>query len=266
MSGSAIGISYGVITLLVMFSGMPIAFGLGSVAIAFMFFFMPADHDDLVRGGGRAVTGPLVPGRHWARCAAGRAFLGLCRLPLPQRSRGRQAGTCRRRWHQKRLARRPCLHPGREGGDAAPRAALRGAADWRDGGAVRRLRHAFGNRGAGRHPGAGADCRGLRHPKAGAVAAHPVQHHQGEHDADVHHRHVALVFLRDEFAAHLARRCLGGGGHATAALGAAGGYSGHGHRAGILPAAGVDHSHDRAHHPAAAEGRGLSTSSGSAWP
>ena len=28
MSGSAVGISYGVITLLVMFSGMPIAFGL----------------------------------------------------------------------------------------------------------------------------------------------------------------------------------------------------------------------------------------------
>ena len=48
MSGSAIGISYGVITLLVMFSGMPIAFGLGSVAIAFMFFFMPASALDTV--------------------------------------------------------------------------------------------------------------------------------------------------------------------------------------------------------------------------
>ena len=48
MSGSAIGISYGVITLLVMFSGMPIAFGLGSVAIGFMIFFMPASALDKV--------------------------------------------------------------------------------------------------------------------------------------------------------------------------------------------------------------------------
>ena len=48
MSGSAIGISYGVITLLVMFSGMPIAFGLGSVAIGFMVFFMPASALDTV--------------------------------------------------------------------------------------------------------------------------------------------------------------------------------------------------------------------------
>ena len=48
MSGSAIGISYGVITLLVMFSGMPIAFGLGAVAVAFMYFFMPGSALDTV--------------------------------------------------------------------------------------------------------------------------------------------------------------------------------------------------------------------------
>jgi tripartite ATP-independent transporter DctM subunit len=48
MSGSAIGISYGVITLLVMFSGMPIAFGLGAVAVGFMYFFMPASALDTV--------------------------------------------------------------------------------------------------------------------------------------------------------------------------------------------------------------------------
>ena len=48
MSGSAIGISYGVITLLVMFSGMPIAFGLGAVAVGFMYFFMPGSALDTV--------------------------------------------------------------------------------------------------------------------------------------------------------------------------------------------------------------------------
>ena len=48
MSGSAIGISYGVITLLVMFSGMPIAFGLGAVAVTFMYFFMPGSALDTV--------------------------------------------------------------------------------------------------------------------------------------------------------------------------------------------------------------------------
>jgi C4-dicarboxylate transporter DctM subunit len=48
MSGSAIGISYGVVTLLVMFSGMPIAFGLGAVAVTFMYFFMPGAALDTV--------------------------------------------------------------------------------------------------------------------------------------------------------------------------------------------------------------------------
>ena len=48
MSGSTIGISYGVVTLLVMFSGMPIAFGLGAVAVAFMYFFMPGSALDTV--------------------------------------------------------------------------------------------------------------------------------------------------------------------------------------------------------------------------
>ena len=36
MSVEVIGILYGVVTLLVMFSGMPIAFSLGGVAVAFM--------------------------------------------------------------------------------------------------------------------------------------------------------------------------------------------------------------------------------------
>ena len=42
MSVFDIGCCSPVVTLLVMFSGMPIAFALGIVAVAFMYFFMPA--------------------------------------------------------------------------------------------------------------------------------------------------------------------------------------------------------------------------------
>jgi len=48
MSELSIGLSYGVATLLVMFSGMPIAFSLGTVAVTFMYFFMPAASLDTV--------------------------------------------------------------------------------------------------------------------------------------------------------------------------------------------------------------------------
>jgi C4-dicarboxylate transporter DctM subunit len=42
MSDLAMGLMYGGATLLIMFSGMPIAFALGLVATIFMYFFMPA--------------------------------------------------------------------------------------------------------------------------------------------------------------------------------------------------------------------------------
>ncbi len=48
MSELAIGISYGVATLLVMFSGMPIAFALGAVSVTFMYFFMAPSALDTV--------------------------------------------------------------------------------------------------------------------------------------------------------------------------------------------------------------------------
>ena len=48
MSELAIGIAYGVATLVVMFSGMPIAFALGAVAVGFMILFMPAAALDTV--------------------------------------------------------------------------------------------------------------------------------------------------------------------------------------------------------------------------
>src|SRR4051795_13765788 len=48
MTVFGIGISYGVATLFAMFSGMPIAFALGGVAVAFMAVFMPAASLDTV--------------------------------------------------------------------------------------------------------------------------------------------------------------------------------------------------------------------------
>ena len=48
MSITMLGLLFGVVTLLIMFSGMPISFALGSVAVVFMFFFMPASSLDTV--------------------------------------------------------------------------------------------------------------------------------------------------------------------------------------------------------------------------
>ena len=48
MIDSSIGIMYGLITLLVMFSGMPIAFSLGAVAVGFMMVYMPGPSVDTV--------------------------------------------------------------------------------------------------------------------------------------------------------------------------------------------------------------------------
>jgi len=48
MTTLSIGLAYGGATLVAMFSGMPIAFALGSVALVFMVFFMPAASLDTV--------------------------------------------------------------------------------------------------------------------------------------------------------------------------------------------------------------------------
>src|SRR5512143_909715 len=48
MSVLALGLLFGAVTLIVMFSGMPIAFALGSVAIGFMYFFMPSSSLDTI--------------------------------------------------------------------------------------------------------------------------------------------------------------------------------------------------------------------------
>jgi C4-dicarboxylate transporter, DctM subunit len=48
MSMLALGLLFLAVTLIVMFSGMPIAFSLGTVAVGFMYFFMPASSLDTV--------------------------------------------------------------------------------------------------------------------------------------------------------------------------------------------------------------------------
>ena len=48
MSTSSVGLLYGASTLVLMFLGVPVAFSLGSVAVGFMFFFMPASARDTV--------------------------------------------------------------------------------------------------------------------------------------------------------------------------------------------------------------------------
>ncbi|MBW9332231.1 TRAP transporter large permease [Herbaspirillum sp. RU 5E] len=48
MSPLTLGVLYGVVTILVMCSGMPIAFALGVVATGFMFFFMPESSLDTI--------------------------------------------------------------------------------------------------------------------------------------------------------------------------------------------------------------------------
>src|SRR5258707_4346906 len=48
MTVLGIGISYGVATLFAMFSGMPIAFALGAVAVVFMGIYMPSASLDTV--------------------------------------------------------------------------------------------------------------------------------------------------------------------------------------------------------------------------
>ena len=48
MTIMTIGLLFIAVTLLIMFSGMPIAFSLGTVALIFMFYFMPSSSLDTV--------------------------------------------------------------------------------------------------------------------------------------------------------------------------------------------------------------------------
>ena len=142
---------------------------------------------------------------------------------------------------------------------------VRAAFDRCDDRALRRLRHAVGDRGPRRIAGADPDRHDLQRMAAIRPRADHAIDDRPVHHADDDHRHVAALFLCDELSAHLAIGCGIGHRHAFAALGIAGRNPGAGGRARLLPAAGVDHPDDRADYPAAAARRAISTSSGSAW-
>ncbi len=372
MSMLALGLTFGLVTLLFMMSGAPIAFALGSVAVLFMALFMPAASLDTITqnvyeemasitllsiplfilkgaaiGRSRAgqdlyaalhawmsrVPGGLgianvfacalfaaMAGSSPATCSAigsagipemrkrgyspgfaagiiaaggtlgillppsitmilyavaaeqslGRLFLagigpGLLLVELVRRLRGlalaprapqrdRRARLLR---HRLGAARRRALHAAPEGRDAAARAAVRDPADRRDGRALRRLRDAVRDRRPRRPARTGPDRRRLRRLARSRRGADPVGDAQGIDDADVHHRHVAAVLVRDELPAHqpvdgaMDRRA------AAVEVAAAGGDPVPGDRPRLFPAAGEHHPDDRADRPAAAQGRRL---------
>ena len=130
------------------------------------------------------------------------ALFALVRgMEVPPGVRGGARGVRPRR-HALELPRAEDLHAAREGRDAAARAAVRHPADRRDGRALRRLRDAVGDGRAGRRPGARADRRRLPRLAAAGPGADPRRDAQGIDDADVHHRHVAALLVRDELPAH----------------------------------------------------------------
>ena len=128
------------------------------------------DHDDPLRGRGRAVARAAVPRRHRPRHAARRAVRRVRIVSLPPRSHG-GAGGVRRPRPSLGVPRGRDLHAAAESRDAAARAAVRDPAHRRDGRALRRLRDAVGNRGPWRGPGARADRHGLRHLAPGATSS-----------------------------------------------------------------------------------------------
>ena len=130
------------------------------------------DHDDPLRGRGRAVAGPAVPGRHRPGPAAGRAVRALRCISLPQGAPRRfRCLRCTR--HRVGLPRRNALLDAGKIRDAAARRAVRRAADRRDGRAVRRLCDAVGDRGVGRNSRTGADRGRLQHLASARAVADP---------------------------------------------------------------------------------------------
>ena len=118
-------------------------------------------------------------------------------------------------------------------------------------------RHAVGDRRPWRRARAGPDRGHLRRLDATRARADPGRDPARIDHADVHHRHVAALLLRDELPAY---QPVGGAVDrraAVVALGAARRHPAHGGCARLFPAAGVDHPDDRADHPAAAESRRL---------
>src|SRR5207247_4654650 len=84
MSVLSIGLLYGASTLLVMFSGMPIAFALGAVATLFMIAFMPAASVDTITQNVYEEMASIT----------GRTVCRLCRLEVPARIPAGRAAVC----------------------------------------------------------------------------------------------------------------------------------------------------------------------------
>ena len=87
MSDLTLGALYGAVTLVVMFSGMPIAFALGVVATGFMYFFMPASSLDTVTQNVyeemASITLLSIPLFILKGAAIGHGGLRVMRLPYP---------------------------------------------------------------------------------------------------------------------------------------------------------------------------------------
>ena len=116
------------------------------------------DHDDPLRGRGRAVARAAVPRRH----RAGRCCWWRCSPPMrcAASARNTRAAKAALRGAAARLAdpaRRTPTRMREKLRDAAAGAALRDPADRRDGRALRRLRHALGDGRPRRRAGARAD-------------------------------------------------------------------------------------------------------------
>ena len=104
MTVLGIGISYGVATLFAMFTGMPIAFALGAVAVVFMAIYMPARlarYGDAERLRGNGLDHPIVdpavhPERRGDRPIASRpgSLFGAACLATPD---------SRRAWRRQRV-------------------------------------------------------------------------------------------------------------------------------------------------------------------
>ncbi len=165
------------------------------------------DHDDSLRGRIRTIAGSALPRRHRTRHPARRALRRVRIVSLSQGVQGCAKGVRRAR-PPLRLSGGRDLHVPAEGRDAATRPALRRSADRRDGRSVRRIRDAVRDRGPRCRPRAGAYRTGLQRLAPIGSETDPRFDHPRIDDADVHHRHVAAVFVRDELPAH---QPVGGG-------------------------------------------------------
>ena len=189
-------------------------------------------------------------------------LVGVLRRSMPSGAtatrRERAQRPRRRRRRIRRCSTTSASRCGQKLAAAAARAALRHPADRRHGRALWRLRHAVGDRRAGRRPGAGADRRHLRHLAAARSSSRSWSTRIRESTMLMMIIGMSLLYSYVMSYLHISQSAARVDRvHASLALGAAGGDPAAGGGPRLLPAAGVDHPDDRADHPAAAQGRRL---------